>query len=412
MLEIRKLGLEDTASYAKLYRNAYPGFGGTQEQAVATMNRMFSFPERAFYGVYRDDVMVGGMCLLEFEMNLRGQGMVPVGGVALVAVDLLYKKEKIAKEIMSFSLHHFRDKGIGFVTLFPFRMSFYKQMGFGSGVEHRRYSMEAASIPNFGSKANLEILSADNLEEVIASYNRYALTRNGLTPLAKHHLEGFFKADTARVIGFRKYGELKGYMLMRFIKDHMLVNQLYIPHIVYETGEALQEMLTFLHTQGDQFHKVNIATQDESIHYMLSTTSTNMHDVFDSIFLETSVTGCGLMVRVIDVPKLFSDLQHHNFNGETLKLKLTLEDSFLPQNTASAVIDFREGRPHVLTDADGTADVELTLEVSNFSSLLAGTTTFDRLHRLGVAKLSDDAHVETLTRLFRTSERMMCMFAF
>ncbi|ASS76449.1 hypothetical protein CIG75_16775 [Tumebacillus algifaecis] len=410
MLEIKKLGLEDTELFAKLYRNAYPGFGGTLEQVVASMKRFFSFPERTFYGVFREQTMVGGMCLLDFEMNLRGQGMVPVGGVALVAVDLLYKKEKIAKEIMTFSLQHFREKGTSFVTLFPFRMSFYNQMGFGAGVEHRRFSIEPSNLPRYTSKDNLEILTSDNLEEVVACYNRYSLTRNGLTPLSAHHLEGFFKADSARVVGFREDGVLKGYMLMRFIKDHMLVNQIYIPHIVYESDQALQELFTFLHSQADQFHRVNISTQDEGIHYLLSTTSTNMHDVFDSIFLETSVSGCGLMVRVVDVPKLFAELQKHNFNGETFKLKLTLEDSFLPQNEASTLLYFDEGRPQMVTE--GPVDAELTLPVADFSSLLAGTTTFDRLHRLGLAKLSDAAHVETLTRLFRTNEKMMCMFAF
>ncbi len=410
MLEIKKLQEEDIESFTKLFSNAYPGFPGTPEQKKANMTRFFGFPEREFYGAFKGDTLVGGVCLLDFEMNLRGDGMIPVGGIALVAVDLLRKKEKIAKEILTYSLDHFRQKGISYVTLYPFRMSFYKQMGFGYGAEYRRFNLETSGINNFGSKDNLEMLTEANLEEVLACYNRYSKTRNGLTPLAKHHLEPFFRQDAVRVVGYRQAGELKGYMVMRFQREQPLVNQLVISHLVYETNEAIQEFCTFLHTQEDQFHRVSFSTQDENILFLLNNPSTKTYDAFEGLYLETSVTGCGLMVRAVDVAGLFGDLKHHNFNGESVKLSVTLADSFLPENNRSTLIQFIEGRPEVIEG--GAADVELTIRVDNFSSLIAGATSFRSLHMTGLAKLSDDSYAAQLQRLFRTEEKPMCMFGF
>ncbi|UZM99543.1 GNAT family N-acetyltransferase [Lysinibacillus sp. MHQ-1] len=46
-----------------------------------------------YFGLWEEGNLIGGMRLHDFQMNLFSK-MIPIGGVGLVAVDLLHKKEK------------------------------------------------------------------------------------------------------------------------------------------------------------------------------------------------------------------------------------------------------------------------------------------------------------------------------
>jgi predicted acetyltransferase len=60
------------------------------------------------------------MCLHDFTMDFLGV-RIPAGGVGQVAVDLLHKKEHVAKEMMAYALRHYRELGVPLVSLYPFR---------------------------------------------------------------------------------------------------------------------------------------------------------------------------------------------------------------------------------------------------------------------------------------------------
>jgi len=51
-----------------------------------------------FYGYYNDkNELVGGMRIHDYQMYFNNRKKLRAGGIGLVAVDLLHKKEKIAK---------------------------------------------------------------------------------------------------------------------------------------------------------------------------------------------------------------------------------------------------------------------------------------------------------------------------
>ena len=60
----------------------------------------------------------------------------------------------------------------------------------------------------------------------------------------------------------------------------------------------------------------------------------------------------------------------------------------------------------------GAADVEIGLDVSNFSSLMVGAVDFARLYGYGLATISDAAAVPLVDRLFRAGQRPWCMTHF
>lgn len=91
---------------------AYPGMLDGSQPTNEQLKALFIHNQNNdeaihYYGLWEENNLVGGMRLHDFEMNLLSK-IIPVGGVGLVAVDLLRKKERIAKELIEhFFLKHF-----------------------------------------------------------------------------------------------------------------------------------------------------------------------------------------------------------------------------------------------------------------------------------------------------------------
>ena len=109
---IRKLGGEqEFTKFVNIVSKAYPGVMGNSVQEKQNLKELFMTkqehdPAIDYYGLFRDDKLIGGMRVHYYEMNLYSK-MIPIGGVGLVAVDLLHKKERVAKALINRFLHFF-----------------------------------------------------------------------------------------------------------------------------------------------------------------------------------------------------------------------------------------------------------------------------------------------------------------
>ena len=155
----------------RIASNAYPGMGivtaEDRENARQRMAEVHDDPARRIFGHYRDGKVLGVMILYDFQMNLLAE-MVPAGGVGQVAVDLLHKKEHVAKEMMSYSIGYFRQRDVPMIVLYPFRHDFYMNMGFGHGPKVHHYRLNPAALPRGESKEHVRFLDAADREAVSA----------------------------------------------------------------------------------------------------------------------------------------------------------------------------------------------------------------------------------------------------
>jgi hypothetical protein len=103
-------------------------------------------------------------------------------------------------------------------------------------------------------------------------------------------------------------------------------------------------------------------------------------------------------------------LRGYSFNGQNCALKLSVVDSFLPENDRSVVVHFRDGLPSVQSNDDH--EVEIRLDIAEFSSLLMGVVPFSTLYLYGLAEISDPAFIPQLDRLFATPTPPVCMSRF
>jgi predicted acetyltransferase len=116
------------------------------------------------------------------------------------------------------------------------------------------------------------------------------------------------------------------------------------------------------------------------------------------------------MYRVIDVPGILGLLKERNFGGQTCRLQLTIQDSFLPENAGGILLCFEDGR--LRFSDDGSYDVEVHMDVAEFSSLLVGVVDFASLYQYGLADISDLGYVGVVDRIFAARDKPICMTPF
>lgn len=409
---VRRLRENDIEDFAWIATNAYCGFGPLEE--VNNRYREF-FPEVVtefegddLFGVFRDEKLIGGMRLTDFNMKLLSE-KAPVGGIGCVAVDLAHKKEKAAKEMIGYACNYFKEKGMIMVTLYPFRADFYKNMGFGYGVELRQYKIEPKYFPKGSSKEHVVFLYEDDKEGIIDCYNKFLEKRNGMMEKTKPCVKNLFRKDK-RMVGYKQDGEILGYISFSFKTKQLLKNDIVIHELVYDSQDVLLELCTFLHSQADQFDRIIINTPDEYFHYLVNNPANGEYEAFNSIKNEFCVSAIGLMYRVLDVKRLFESLKTHNFNNQSCKLKLTIIDDFFKPNHGSIIVHFKEGMAVVCDNDD--YDAEVTLKVSDFSSMVMGSINFKTLVEYGLAKISDIKYTDVVNNIFTTDKKPMCITYF
>lgn len=415
-MTVRPLKEHEFDAFARIAGGAYPGFRAVTEEDLSKLSDKFKkqdadVPTSKYYGLFRDDVLLGGMRLLDYTMNFDGLCLA-VGGVGMVAVHLLHKKEKVARDMVLYALDHFRQKGTYIVTLYPFRPDFYRRMGFGYGVKTSQFTVKPQSLPS-GSKAHVVELGPDDKEAMLQCFNKYWHRTHGMFKRHPYDFGGIFDLPENRVVGFRRGGELEGYLVFAFRPDkggRFLQNDIVVKEYVFLTAQATSGILSFFHTQSDQVRSITFNTQEQNFHFLLTDPRNGSDNVIPIVSHEMGVQGIGLMYRIVDVKACFRALSGRDFGGKTTNLRLLVRDSFYPGNDGCTVLRIDGGRLTVMED-DAPYDVTASMDIADLSSLLMGAVDFKSLYSYGLATIGDENWVSTLDEAFAVG-RPICLSAF
>ena len=416
MDKIKKVPVEDMKQFVDISRNAYPAMNINTEdeihKAIERFSKLQDEHELAnIYGLYRNEGLVGGMMLYDFKMKFMS-ATIDVGGVGTVGVNLLHKKEKVAKELITYFLSHYKERGIYLALLYPFRPDFYKQMGFGYGTKMNQYRVKPSSLPKGPSKSAITFLEEKDKEKIGECYKRYISNKHGMIEKSQWDLDSMFKNSQNRIVGCLDKEQATGYAVFSFkaaSSDNFLLNDIYIKEFIYNDINALTQLLTFFNSQSDQIRYIVFNTQDEHFHYLLSDPTNGSNNVLPHVYHESNTQGVGLMYRVIDIPGIFTTLSNHSFGEESCKLKITVRDTFLKENEGSTIVNFNKGKASI---GDRDFDVEIAMDISDFSSMIVGAVSFKSLYSYGIASISDESYLNTVNKLFLVEEKPFCITGF
>ncbi|WP_163101992.1 GNAT family N-acetyltransferase [Peribacillus alkalitolerans] len=411
---IRKLEKEELPDFVNIVLNAYPGTTeNTPEFKERFTNTLTYLQEEVedidFYGLFRNGKLLGGMRIHYFKMNVFGN-LIDAGGVGQVAVDFLHKKEKVAKDLISYFIDFFKERRTPIVMLYPFRPDFYKKMGFGYGMKKNQYYIEPSSFPKTSIKKELVFLDHSHKESIKDCYNSIAKSRHGMIINSDYEIEKLFKNPNNKLIGLMEDGRLKGYILFSFKKvkdDHFLLNDLLVHHMVYKSPEVLAQFCNFFNSQADQIHRISLHTQDEGLEFMLEDPRNGTNNLIPSVFHETNTAGVGLMYKILDVEKILTATPRL---GISCKFNVVLHDSFHSPEPQKFMIHSQDGKISIEEYRDHEDRIEL--DISDFSSLIMGVVDARTLYRFGKLTITNTNLLNILNEIFNVHEKPVCTTLF
>lgn len=414
---VKRLKDEDFKQFVEIVANAYPGMVLLSSEDKQKMEERILKTQKEdddvnFYGLFRDGQLLGGMRIHNFNMRLRS-AKVRTGGIGMVAVDFMHKKEKAAKGIVTYFLRHCRNNGMPMAALYPFRPDFYKKMGFGFGTKMNQYSVRPWQLPKGSTKAHVAFLQEQDKQLLLDCYSRIAESTNGMMDRSETELDNMLSVVQNKLVVYKSNGRIEGYIIFAFKKvreDNILKNNMFIREFLYENNTALMELMTFLNSQEDQIDRIIINTQDEDFHHMLYDPRDASDNLMTPVYHESNLQGVGIMYRITDTKALFEAMCDHDFNGVSCRLRMNVRDNLLEENNGAVTVHFNNGIASLAAEEDYEA--EINIDIADFSSLIMGSVTFKSLLRYGIVEISDRRKAETVNKLFQADQKPVCLTMF
>ncbi|MFH1373061.1 MAG: GNAT family N-acetyltransferase [bacterium] len=417
MYDIRPIPDERLDEFIRIVADAYPGLKlVTAEDRKKQLDKFIAQNKdvrNSTWGCYRDDTLLGGLRLHDYTMTLHGF-KIPAGGGGYLAVDLAHKKEQVARELMLFFFRHFREQGAPMALLWPFRPDFYRKMGAGYGGKMHQYRVKPGHLPRGDSKTHVRTLTRDDLPALVECYNRYADRTTGMVEdtLIGRQIR-FDDFPRFKWVGCERDGRIEGYIMFDFIPAQPatpLNNDLRVLELVFENPAALLELMSFLHSQADQINHVVISTPDDNFHHLLFDPRNDTRHLIPGVYHESHTSGVGIMYRTLSVPHLFESLSKCDFGGYSGTMKLNITDTFLPENGGNYRLRFDKGRPQLLNE--GEADIAVSMDIADFSSLIIGSVDFKSLYTYSRAEVTPIDAAGIVDRIFAVDHKPVCMTDF
>ncbi len=412
MRQIKKLERQDKHSFKHLSGVAYPGFNN--ELIGRVFDLRLNSQDTRLYGLFEDERALGIFRYHDFQMNFHGE-MIPVSGLGGVAVDMVDKKEKVCLEMIKEFHEISLSQGAVFATLYPFRLNFYRKMGYGYGPRMQQYGLKIKDFPT-GDKSDCFWLEPKHDDEWLDFYNRYANAHHGMMEKKYPDLKAQDELGIPRKkrIGVRREGRLTASATLKFVnipKDNLFSYDLEISEIFYEESSDLKSLCAFIRAQEDQIENAIVIDFDEDLIYSLD----NLNNPFDTseIFGGAHVgqkVGYGLMYRVLDLERFVNILGKRDFNGANLSLVFNISDTMLEKNNRRFDLNLENGRISNTKSAQNS--IEIKLDIADFSSLMMGSISLESLYRHQRADISEPKKTPATDAALKPVEKPRCWTMF
>ncbi len=410
--EIRILHEDDYMAFARIAAQAFPGMDlRTPAQFDAFVeNRLHKHPFREFsqlVGLFRGGVLLGGMRVLDYTMNIAGQ-LRPIGGVGMVSVGQLHKRQGVARELIAHFCRHYRAHGSPVTALYPFRPDFYGALGYGHGTPLHSYRLAPQQFPDHGDRGGLVLLGAGDAAALGACYQRCFAATHGLFARRSAEIARVVEDPENTVVGVLRDGVLRGYLVFQHRPDGDFTMNIEIRELLYEDRAAFFSLCAYLSTQRDQFRTILFHTQEAGFHHLLHDPRDGSGRVAPHAYHASSTTGVGLMYRISGLGQFFTTQVHPAWVGGNV-VRFNVHDRLLAEHTGAATVRFADSQAALV---DAPAACTVTLDVAAFSSLALGVVSLRRLHAYGKAEIDDEQAIAAVDRLFTLPDPPVCVTRF
>lgn len=393
---IRRIITKDFEGAANLVALAYPGMHiQTQESKQAFMDRLKKEDEEQngiqYFGYFNEvEELIGLYRLNEFECNINGKFQ-RIFGIGMVAVHLLYKKEKIAFKLLSHFHDYARQENVSLVSLYPFNPSFYRKMGYGYGPMKYEFKFKPHGVVSDGEKGLVQFLSPNDEEAIVSLYNDYAQKHHGMIKRTWNERQRIKNAVT-NYVGVKEKEQLIGALAFSLepVKDsHFLHQQLIVHEWIWSKPNAYKQLAAWLQSQQDQVDRIVFRTNDQSFLYALTDPLNGSNHLIPSANHEVATTGSGLMYRVCNIISFVHTTNFHNLKRpeEFTRILINIEDSFVKEQNGLYEVVYNGDFWNAIKLENSNEKANISIGIHDLSSWWMGCVSIEALQNYGEVTL-------------------------
>ena len=401
-IRIRPAADADKRSIAQLWNHAFPG-ERTVEERIRSLEdgKPYGGLEITFAAELRGKI-VGAFRAYKMAESINGT-LMPMMGLASVAVSPDARRRGIAKTMCRYVLAHARERGDFVSVLYPFRPDFYHSLGWGLAGELHSFRFRPESLSLDDNSLNVRMAALDDHEGVAACYDRVARNANGPILRTPYAWKAMFADSPTYAIVYDR-GGIKGYAVLTYGRGHSRETRpLHVQEIVAESKEAYCGLLGWISEQRDLWREVRYdARVEENFAFRLTEPRPPGERHARTLWDPVARIIRGPMFRIVNVQEALARRSYPT--DVQLTLKLDLFDGEIDDNRGECRVVFEGGRATIGRWPSGaTADVEMSTRISSLSQMFVGETSPSAAALLGGTEVR--GRVELLDRVFATKEK-------
>jgi predicted acetyltransferase len=373
----RKGTADDVTAVADLLFHSFPGSRSREERARA-------IAESPFGGVDSLRVLERGGVLLAsmnaYAMNQWVHGAkLPVLGVASVAVAPEQRRKGLARDLMRHVLREGLSRGDVASLLYPFRPSFYRNLGYALTGTMHEFEVRPDSLPLFAERERIRRATLVDVPAMSACYRAFAEATTGQLERTDAQIARLANpAGGAAFVFESEERKIEGFLVMRYGFGEVNAGRAEVLERVWTTQQAYRGILGFLGSMGDQWSELVLRTHPhERLENLLADPRpTGFHHVEQSWF-PVSRRLKGTMFRLLNVAEA---LRRRRYGPGTVSFAVSVEDTILEENSGVFKVKVEGGKAEV---REGAAGEDLRVGVSTLSSMFLGEMPPSRAASIG-----------------------------
>lgn len=413
---IRRLNSDDLPAYIDIYLNAYPAGKSISEECYnrylnRNLQSLQEYQHVNFFGLFEDGALIAIMKLIDFDINLFGE-MKKSTGLMSLGVHPMHKKKGSAKEMIKFFEKYTMESGGLVSMLLPFRVDFYRKMGYGYGTKLDEYRIPTVQLPVYKDISKLRFIKKDEMEKVLSCHSAFVKKYHGAVEKFEEEIREMVNDDETRRIGYYEGEELKGYVAFNFVSEsevNYTLNRIEVSEIVYSDGEVLRNLIGGLRMQADLAQNIVITTGEADFYHLLDSPQDISGNYIDYGFLQTNVSAMGTMYKIPNIKAFIENTKNRKFPIDNLKIAFRVNNEFKAIEERFSISfkteDNKKFSNWSYEEDFNDVDTEIKCNLSDLSSLLMGSADLAPLVRMGVVSISDEYETDRLDRLFHCNQR-------
>ncbi|HEX5724957.1 MAG TPA: GNAT family N-acetyltransferase [Longimicrobiaceae bacterium] len=391
---------DEVDEVARLEMHSFPSPTRTQKTWEEWLQNGPHGGLEALWVAEEDGRLVGACQLLWLRQWIGGEPL-RVMGLAAVAIAPTHRRRGLAGRMLVAGFEHARERGDVASALYPFRASFYEELGYGLAGEAHQYQLPPSLLPD-DKQGRLRVLMVDGEADEAAMHAVYReaarVHQTGQlerTPRSWKSVWG--REDQAAVLYRGEGGKPEGYAIVRYRADLPVDRRfLEVEERVWLTIGAQRGIYAWLSTLGDQWRElVYRAHPEEGFGDRISEPRLPLlANPGWGLWFPSATLLRGPMFRLLDVCEA---LRARNVVGDVeLTLVLEVDDEHIPENRGPWRVRVAHGRMEVEPHTGGAADARLRLPVDTLSRIYIGALAPWQAVAGGLAEIDRPELIRTL----------------